>query len=529
MILRKPYAFLIKNFRIIHLGLTLLIAYLFIKTYNIYAFFNRYVNNVYSALNDSLPTNYISVLMFFITILIVSFSLAMYLLMKQKKKPKTLYVWLCSYYVVYFLATISYFLLFKSMETRNLEIQTAMILRDITLILFLPQVVFLITSLIRGIGFDIRKFNFSKDLKELDIKESDSEEFEFVLGLESYKYFRFARRKFREFKYYVLENKFIFTILCGLFLGIFVMVVIINYTVFNRSYQVNQKFTVNNLKMVLNSSYLTNLDYNGNIIDKDKYYVIVNFTFTNDSGNSTVLDLTKYSLKTKVRSVYPILTKNEAFIDLGMGYNKEKIINGKSENYILVYEISKKEISRKYKLDIINGVEYARGSLNAKTKRIGLKPKRALRVENRGSIKLNKKLELNDTVLNNSYIQLNSYKLDNQYLYNYEACVRAVCSDMTDVVTADLSKGKTLMIVKGKLDLDKNSSFVLNRKNKNSFFDSFISVNYDGNESRVKDLTPSFLNNEYILEVDNGVLNANKINMLITIRNKKYEVALKGW
>ena len=529
MVLKKPYAFLIKNFRIIHLVLTFLIGYLFVKTYNIYSFFDRYVDNVFSALSDALPTNYVTVFMFLVSIIIVSFSLAMYLLMKQKKKPKAFYVWSCAYYVVYFISTIVYFMIFKNIEIRSISIQSAMIIKDITLILFLPQIVFLIMSLIRGVGFDIRKFNFSKDLKELNVEVADSEEFEFVLGVDSYKYFRFLRRKLREFKYYVLENKFMFTIITGLLTGIFLIVVIVNYTVFRRSYSVNQKFTVNNIKMTLNNSYLTNLDFNGNIIEKDKYYVVSNFTFTNDTGTSTVIDLTKYSLKTKERSVYPILSKNENFVDLGAGYSKERIIPGNSENYILVFEISKKEISRKYKLDIINSVEYSPGSLNAKTKRIGLKPKKGIKLQEEGSYKLNKKVELNESVLDNSYIELTSAKNQNEFLYKYETCVRANCSDVTDIITADYTRGKTLLVIKGKVSLDENSSFELNKKNRKTFFDAFAKIKYDNNISDVKDLTPETLENQsiHILEVDDGIANASTAEMLLTIRNKRYVIGLK--
>ena len=39
VVIKKPYAFLIKRFRLIHLILTGLIVYLLAKTYNIYSYF----------------------------------------------------------------------------------------------------------------------------------------------------------------------------------------------------------------------------------------------------------------------------------------------------------------------------------------------------------------------------------------------------------------------------------------------------------------------------------------------------------
>ena len=526
MILKKPYAFLIKRFRLIHLILTAMIGFLLFKTYNIYTFFNRYVNNIYSAL-DTLPSEYISIFMFLIAAIVVSFSLLMYLLMRQKKKPKTFYVFTCSYYLVFFLALIYYFTVFKSMDTRTLSIFKAMILRDISIIMFLPQIPLFIISLIRGVGFDIRKFNFSKDIRELDLSEKDSEEFEFVMGMDSYKYLRYFRRRVRELRYYVLENKFIFSILFGLLGGIFAVVILVNYTVFNRSYRVNQNFTANNMKIQINNSYLTNLDYGGNVIEKDKYFLVINMTLTNDSGTSTVLDLTNYVLRIKSGDVYPTLNYNDYFIDLGAGYAKERISSGTSSNYILVYEITKKDIKDKYKFDIINSIEYKAGSISSKKRRVGLKPEKAFEIEDIGTYKLNKKVKLDKTVLNNSTFKLTSYENKSTFTYNYEACIRSNCTEMVDVINADVSKNNTLVVLKGNLNVLNDTAFAKNRKYGKSFFDAFIKIRYDDKISSVKDVTPASLNDEYVLETSRDVESAKKVDVLIVVRNKRYTINIR--
>ena len=48
MIFKKPYGFLIKNFRIIHIIITLLTIYIAINTRNILSFFRRFISNGYS-------------------------------------------------------------------------------------------------------------------------------------------------------------------------------------------------------------------------------------------------------------------------------------------------------------------------------------------------------------------------------------------------------------------------------------------------------------------------------------------------
>ena len=61
MILKKPYAFLIKNFRAIHILLTLLCVYITYKTTGVISFFREYIANNYSVtVTDNLVTSTIS-------------------------------------------------------------------------------------------------------------------------------------------------------------------------------------------------------------------------------------------------------------------------------------------------------------------------------------------------------------------------------------------------------------------------------------------------------------------------------------
>jgi len=527
VILKKPYAFLIKNFRLIHLILTIFIGYLLFRSYNLYSFFSRYVSNVYATLSDAVPSNYITVFMFLVSVIIIVFSLAMFFLMKKKDKPKNLYVGLSIYYILYFIGLIVYFVLFKSMETTQMTIRNAMIVRDITLIFSLPQFPLLILSLIRAVGFDIKRFNFSKDLKELDINEEDNEEFEFVFGVDSYKYARYLRRRVREFKYYILENKFMFTILMGLTCAVLLILTILNFTVYNRTYGKNQKVGANNLTLQVNNSYLTDVDYSGNTISEGKYFLIVNIDFTNKSGLSTVLDLSNYELMAKSGAIKPTLTRNNYFVDFGAGYSKEKIESGKSYNYILVYEMEKKDIAKKYTLRITDEIEYKAGTLNAKYKNISLKPQEYYSQETVGTYKIGDNMTFYDSILGNSSLKVDSYDFMSKYVYKYEACIRNNCSDMTDVVTADSAKAKKLLVLNGNLVLDKNSTFSKNLKTGMSFFDAFVQIKYDDKIAPVTNSTPKSITDKYILQIDENVLKAKKVDLILTIRNKKYVLNMK--
>lgn len=518
---------MIKNFRLIHLILTGLIGYLLFRTFNLYSFFSRYVENVYATLGDAMPSNYITVFMFLVSIVVVVFSLAMFLLMKKKDKPKNLYIGLSTYYILYFIGLILYFILFKSMETAQLTIRNAMIVRDITFIIIFPQAFLLILSLIRAVGFDIKRFNFSKDLKELDINEEDNEEFEFIFGVDSYKYFRYLRRRVREFKYYILENKFMFTILMGLTASILFILTVLNFTVYNKTYNKNQKIHANNLTLEVMDSYLTDVDYKGDIIMEGKYFLVVNINFKNESGLSTVLNLPSYVLETKTGSVYPTLSRSSHFVDFGPAYSKEKIENGKNANYILVYEIEKKDIAKKYTMKIIDEVEYKAGTMNSKEKKISLKPLTYLEQEEVGRYGTEELITMYDSILGNTSFLANSYEFSNKVTYKYEACIRTNCQNVTDVVTADVAKAKKLLVIKGRLNLDNNSAFARNSKTSMSFFEAFAEIRYDDKIAPVIDATPRSITEQYILQVDEKAATAKNVELIITVRNKKYILKLK--
>jgi len=74
MVLKKPYAFIIKHFRAIHLLLLIPIFYLIIKTRAIFYFFNSYVSYGYSINFSEVLTNisseYINILMYIAFLLV---------------------------------------------------------------------------------------------------------------------------------------------------------------------------------------------------------------------------------------------------------------------------------------------------------------------------------------------------------------------------------------------------------------------------------------------------------------------------
>ena len=145
-------------------------------------------------------------MLFSIFIIIVAI-LSIYYLLKYKEKPVKWYVVMIIYYIVLFIMLFWYSGIIASMSKTVLSAKMARVYRDVSIIIYLPQYIFVIFTVLRAVGFNLKQFNFQSDLKELEIKSEDNEEVEVGFELDGYKTKRFFRRFKREFSYYLIENK----------------------------------------------------------------------------------------------------------------------------------------------------------------------------------------------------------------------------------------------------------------------------------------------------------------------------------
>ena len=101
MILKKPYGFLIKRFRIIHIILTALTIFIAVSSRNILAFFRRFISNGYSVtVIDNMASEYIGWPIYITIILVVASLIAIYVLLRTKKKPNKIYLAAIIYYII---------------------------------------------------------------------------------------------------------------------------------------------------------------------------------------------------------------------------------------------------------------------------------------------------------------------------------------------------------------------------------------------------------------------------------------------
>lgn len=524
MILKKPYAFLIKHFKIIHLLLCIPLVYLIIRTGMITSFLRTYVSANYYTSEVNIAGSYINLFMYFAIIVILVLAFSIYFLMKQKEKDTKYYIFLIAYYLfLLIIITIAHGIL-SSIETTSLSAQTIRLYRDLAYVCYIPEFFFTIYTLLRGIGFDIKKFDFGTDVKELEITDVDSEEFELTFGKDSYKYKRKIRRFIREFKYYVLENKVTFTILSSICVIILGVLVYLNFGVYHKTYREKQKISHNGLIVTVEDSILTNLDSGGKNID-GKYYLATSFKVVNNTSKKLSLDYENFKLEVSKRILSPTLDRSSYFPTLGSAYTRDTVIMPNSTNtFVIPYEIDKSFLNQKISLKILDSLTYEIGSVTPIYKTVNLKYDKIFTNKDVKTIPKGKILELSSTPLAMTQIEIKNALLTNSYEYNYRSCTKNDCQDLKNKVIS--SSNKKLLVIEKNFSLDTYTTYSTSRKGDSSFTSDFLSLKVGNNIISMNDITPKELDGYWIFEVPSTISDLKSITILVTVCGSRYTMNL---
>lgn len=534
MIFRRPYAFLIKYFKIINFVISLLFIYIAYKSYRIMTFFSEYVIHNYSGnIYKNFYVQYISqITILAFIVLLIGLGIVLWLLI-YKKKPIKIY----ATSIIYYFILLIYFIINKNimigMESSVVTAEAARIYRDLSLIFLVPQIFFIITFILRGFGLNINKFNFEKDIKELEVTSEDNEEVELTFKKDGVKLKRNIRRYFREFSYYLKENRLIVSII-GVILTILFVILIIN--LFPKKVDSNYKqgniFTYDNITYSLKDSIITNLNYQGDLISKDKYYLVVVLNIKNNSSEDKSLDYNNFRLELNDNNLYPILDKGLNFVDYAEYYSGTLIKGNSSFDYSLVFELNKDDIKNNYKIKFASGSTLNENIMVGKYNIITITPSVINKVINTGNYNLNEEVSFINSNLGNTSIKLNNPEITNKYIYNYESCYNDKCNTYKDIINLDYTKtDKTLLVLDYEYNIDNNVPFYKTSQTINGFINYFIKVKYIIDEnayySSVSNSTPSKLNNKIVLETTNKINSADNVYLSIIIRNKEYLVTIK--
>ena len=297
MIIRKPYAFLIKYFKVIHIILFIFMTYLVYKTRNVYIFFRDFAKTGTYTYIENMALSYINIYMIIMSIILVGLLLLIYFLMKQKEKKVFYYLISTIFYIISFILYIFFISVFNNLEFSTYNNQSLVLFRDISMVLYYLNYIFLIVAFVRGFGFNVKKFNFEKDIKELEISDEDREEIEVGSNIDYENISNFLRRRKRNFGYYIKENSFILIVFLIIIILSISAYIAVNNLVTNKIYSIGEVININNIEFTINNCYIIDKDITGEIIKTNKSYAIIDLNIINKNENNIILDMSNSRIK----------------------------------------------------------------------------------------------------------------------------------------------------------------------------------------------------------------------------------------
>ncbi len=538
MILRKPYAFFIKYFRLINLIMAVLMTILMYRTFVIGHFLDKYISDYAAASNGFDLGKYINFSHFLLCVLIIILTVTVTSVMFVKNKPKKLYVFNL---LVYFLLIILYAVDSSTLNIiykQTIDIRISKALRDVNYIMLVVQTLSFIVTIVRATGFDIKQFDFAKDLQELEIDVKDNEEFEVAVEVDKNKLKRMARYNVRNFKYFYVEHKFIINIILGVIVVLGVSSTIYFKTLYSSFYKENYTFTASSLQFNVKNSYLTKTDQLGKVISSDNVLVIVKFDVRKLSESvKAYLNTGLITLDIDGTSYTQTSNYNSSLEDIGTAYVDQEL-DYEFTSYFLTFAIPNEKMEKEMTLKINDNVSVVKGEVGAKNIYVKLNPIDLTDKITGDEVKIGSTLSFSGSLLGDSTFLINKYEISNKFKSEYQFCYKKdKCFASSEYITpsATGSYFKTLLKIDGNLSLDENAN-LSSITDMYSFLNNFATIYYveeDGllekhkiSSQVIKPRYKKSDNNVYI-EVDKKVEKASQIYFVFNVRNYTYRYVLK--
>jgi len=243
----------------------------------------------------------------------------------------------------------------KELEISSVSGREIRLLRDISRFNYYLLFLICIPIFIRGLGFDIKKFNFSKDIADLKLEDEDNDEVEVNVELNS-DYIKRTGRKFgRELKYYYIENKFFINVILGVFIIILILIFPFNRYVINRDLNEGEILNSSYFDIIIKDSFISDRKR----ISNNNLYVIINFS-VKGKVNKYSLDLDDFVLEGDNNKYIPSLKYYYYFSDIGIGYKNNILSTDKYTDYMFIYNISNEDNNSKFILKYLGNEKRVR-------------------------------------------------------------------------------------------------------------------------------------------------------------------------
>jgi len=506
LIIRKPYAFFIKYFRLFHILFFLLSFVLIANTISLYEFFHNYISSTAYIVSSfeviNVLVNYI-----WIFILLLGLIIVMIVLIYKKKKVKFYIIQISIYIILFALYIISNNYL-NGMTKYLVDIRIIKALHDILFVFCIIQSISMVLLFARATGFDIKNFDFDKELNKLIADESDREEVEIAFDLDINNVKTRFNKLFRNLKYFYLENKLMSLILGGL--GIASLVTILILYTNSRPYKNISDNTIKSGFYSINYKgfYVDDSKFDNTIIDKESLFVIVD---TNIKTNvNRVFNTTNLMLYVDKKIYTPNSVFNQYFTDFGKGYNGEEI--KKEDNYYFVYKIPVDSNLENIQV-VYNNMD------NYYIKKIELTDLRN-NYEN-GNYSVGDSIKINNVIFNDLDFNIKEVAFNDKFLVPYIFKTGKINYNSSFYVSPTISGNydkSIIRVVSSNCDL----------------ISEYGNIYYEENEVLVKAIVPlkqiTNLKKNYgycYYETDQNVKNSNTVLLKINIRGNIYNYYLK--
>ncbi|MBR3523320.1 MAG: hypothetical protein IKN87_01380 [Bacilli bacterium] len=522
MVFRKPYAFLIKNFRLMHIILTICCAYLIIKTSAIISFLGDYIASDDLVIGQNVVGGLYNGLMFIIPVLMLVFFIVLLAVMTVKEKPRTFYIVNIIVYFLIFILFIYGHGVLKGMEKEIISPQKVKSLHDLFVYALIFQFFTVVIAAIRGLGFDIRKFDFAKDLHDLDISDEDNEEFEVAINYDFDDTKRKIKKHVRNFKYTYKEHKFVINVIIALVLVFCGYTFYKNSSISIRKYHLNSYISMNGFSTRFTNAYVVDTDYIGN--DLNTNLLILKVDVKSNNKNIKKFVTGSYELMLDGKIYHHKAKYDDEFKDIAQAYKSQTLSSSDYNTYVLVYDIGNKK-PKKARLKITNlfNQEYVYLDFNIKSFTTNNNP---------SEYAVNDEVSLKDTNLESTKFTIKNVSIADRVALTYDYCInKDECISSVEYLRPDYyhtGLPKTLI----RMEYDFESSDV------NSFYkllSMYGSIEYvidgntkiqHGNFKNIKSLRKTE-DNIINLEVVKEVENASEVYIVLNIRNREFRYKIK--
>ena len=536
MILKKPYAFLVKHFRMIHAALFICALLIFLKIRDIIHFFNTYISNSQRITSiDDISSKYIDWSIIFLLVLVIFIVGVIICLMIYKKKPKFFYLYTGAMYLIFLFITfyLSGFLYDIQFETPDLRF--VKILKDIIYTLNLLSIPIIIISFIRTIGFDVKKFDFKKDLMDLGIEDEDNEEYVLDLNIDTEDIKASLRKRFRYFVYFFKENKLLFMgIGAALVLVIFVFTIKVLSSM-EKIYKEGEVFQTNSLRIEVLDSYKTNTDAVGNVLSSKNFYVILKLRYTNISNSALHIYIDNALLNYDgITSLTPTMRLNKTFSEFGVNYYTQKLESHETRDFVLIYEVPNDYYKASFKLKYLYNAKVVDKKIEYEYRTVKLSPKTFdTDVKTIDTKSLGEYISFNKSLLGDTKLRINNIKLADTFYYSTVKCQKGRCSSIVKSLKASQNARFDMTLMRIDYDIIYDYNTLGKDYVNNELIPKYGSIRFVigdkeyNNRVDLNNVTPYSTGKYVFIEVRDKLKSADKIYLDITIRDKVYTILIQ--